>query len=107
MKHALVVDDSSFIRKIAKQILEGMNFEVSEAKDGAQALEKRPRGRKARRAGSAGSVGQDAHVRPGERDPAMDAKLVPGMGHAEEGWTDGDRQHAAEACRSRSAGSTR
>ncbi len=39
MKHALVVDDSSFIRKIAKQILEGMNFEVSEAKDGAQALE--------------------------------------------------------------------
>jgi two-component system, chemotaxis family, chemotaxis protein CheY len=40
MKHALVVDDSSFIRKIAKQILEGMNFEVSEAKDGAQALER-------------------------------------------------------------------
>ena len=39
MKQALVVDDSAFIRKIAKQILEGMDFEVSEAKDGAQALE--------------------------------------------------------------------
>ena len=39
MKQALVVDDSAFIRKIAKQILEGMEFEVSEAKDGAQALE--------------------------------------------------------------------
>ena len=39
MKQALVVDDSAFIRKIAKQILEGMEFEVAEAKDGAQALE--------------------------------------------------------------------
>lgn len=39
MKTALVVDDSSFIRKIARQILEGMDFEVSEAKDGAQALD--------------------------------------------------------------------
>jgi two-component system, chemotaxis family, chemotaxis protein CheY len=39
MKQALVVDDSSFIRKIAKQILEGLEFEVTEAKDGAQALE--------------------------------------------------------------------
>lgn len=39
MKQALVVDDSAFIRKIAKQILEGMEFEVTEAKDGAQALE--------------------------------------------------------------------
>jgi two-component system chemotaxis response regulator CheY len=39
MRQALVVDDSSFIRKIAKQILESMDFEVAEAKDGAQALE--------------------------------------------------------------------
>jgi two-component system chemotaxis response regulator CheY len=39
MKKALVVDDSSFIRKIARQILENMDFEVTEAKDGAQALE--------------------------------------------------------------------
>jgi two-component system chemotaxis response regulator CheY len=39
MKKALVVDDSAFIRKIAKQILDGMGFVVTEAKDGAQALE--------------------------------------------------------------------
>lgn len=39
MKTALVVDDSAFIRKIAKQILENMGFQVSEAKDGAHALE--------------------------------------------------------------------
>jgi two-component system chemotaxis response regulator CheY len=39
MKKALVVDDSSFIRKIARQILENMGFEVAEAKDGAHALE--------------------------------------------------------------------
>ena len=39
MKQALVVDDSAFIRKIAKQILEGLGFQVSEAKDGSQALE--------------------------------------------------------------------
>jgi len=38
MKRALVVDDSSFIRKIARQILESMDFEVEEARDGAQAL---------------------------------------------------------------------
>lgn len=39
MKTALVVDDSAFIRKIAKQILDNMGFQVSEAKDGAHALE--------------------------------------------------------------------
>lgn len=39
MKKALVVDDSSFIRKIARQILENMGFEVKEGKDGAHALE--------------------------------------------------------------------
>lgn len=38
MKTALVVDDSSFIRKIARQILVNMDFEVSEAADGAEAL---------------------------------------------------------------------
>ncbi len=32
------MDDSACIRKIAKQILEGFDFEVTEAKDGAQAL---------------------------------------------------------------------
>jgi two-component system chemotaxis response regulator CheY len=39
MKTALVVDDSAFIRKIAKQILDNMGFQVTEAKDGAHALE--------------------------------------------------------------------
>lgn len=40
MKTALVVDDSAFIRKIARQILDGMGFEVAEAQDGEDALTK-------------------------------------------------------------------
>ena len=39
MKTCLVVDDSSVIRKVARRILEGMNFKISEAEDGQQALE--------------------------------------------------------------------
>ena len=39
MKKARVVDDSAFIRKIAKQILDNIGFEVAEARDGAHALE--------------------------------------------------------------------
>ena len=39
MKTCLVVDDSSVIRKIASRILEGMNFRILEAEDGAKALE--------------------------------------------------------------------
>jgi len=39
MKHCLLVDDSSVIRKVARRILEDLEFEVSEAEDGAQALE--------------------------------------------------------------------
>jgi two-component system chemotaxis response regulator CheY len=35
----MIVDDSSVIRKVARRILEGLNFEVSEAEDGEQALE--------------------------------------------------------------------
>lgn len=38
MKHCLVVDDSAVIRKVARRILEGMSFRVSEAEDGRQAL---------------------------------------------------------------------
>ena len=38
MKTCLVVDDSSVIRKVARRILEGMEFEISEAEDGEQAL---------------------------------------------------------------------
>jgi two-component system chemotaxis response regulator CheY len=38
MKTCLVVDDSSVIRKVARRILEGMQFEIMEAGDGAEAL---------------------------------------------------------------------
>jgi two-component system chemotaxis response regulator CheY len=34
-----VVDDSSVIRKIARRILENLEFEVTEAEDGSQALQ--------------------------------------------------------------------
>jgi two-component system chemotaxis response regulator CheY len=40
MKTCLVVDDSSVIRKVARRILEGMKFEITEAADGAEALGK-------------------------------------------------------------------
>ncbi len=39
MKNCLVVDDSRVIRKVARRILEGMEFDCDEAADGAQALE--------------------------------------------------------------------
>jgi two-component system chemotaxis response regulator CheY len=39
MKQALVVDDSPVIRKIARQMLERMNFNVREAEDGAAAVQ--------------------------------------------------------------------
>ena len=38
MPTCLVVDDSSIVRKIARRILEGLNFEVVEAEDGVDAL---------------------------------------------------------------------
>ena len=38
MKSCLVVDDSSVIRKVARRILEGLDFEITEAEDGEQAL---------------------------------------------------------------------
>src|SRR2546430_5554057 len=37
MKACLVVDDSSVIRKVARRILEGLEFEIAEAEDGEQA----------------------------------------------------------------------
>lgn len=40
MKIFLIVDDSPVIRKVARRILEGMNFVVCEAEDGVDALEK-------------------------------------------------------------------
>jgi two-component system, chemotaxis family, chemotaxis protein CheY len=39
MKTCLVVDDSSVIRKVARRILEGLDFQIVEAEDGEQALE--------------------------------------------------------------------
>jgi two-component system chemotaxis response regulator CheY len=39
MKHCLVVDDSSVIRKVARRILEDLAFNVDEAEDGSEALE--------------------------------------------------------------------
>ncbi|RIK98649.1 MAG: two-component system response regulator [Proteobacteria bacterium] len=38
MKTCLIVDDSSVIRKVARRILEGLDFEILEAEDGAKAL---------------------------------------------------------------------
>jgi two-component system chemotaxis response regulator CheY len=39
MKTCLVVDDSSVIRKVARRILERLEFQIVEAEDGEQALE--------------------------------------------------------------------
>lgn len=39
MKTCLVVDDSKVIRKVARHILETLNFDVSEAADGKEALD--------------------------------------------------------------------
>jgi two-component system, chemotaxis family, chemotaxis protein CheY len=38
-KICLVVDDSAVIRKVARRILEGMQFDVVEAEDGSRALD--------------------------------------------------------------------
>jgi two-component system chemotaxis response regulator CheY len=38
MKTCLVVDDSSVIRKVARRILEGLEFQIIEAEDGEQAI---------------------------------------------------------------------
>jgi len=39
MRHCLVVDDSSVIRKVARRILEDFDFSVAEAEDGGVALD--------------------------------------------------------------------
>lgn len=39
MKTCLVVDDSTVIRKVARRILEELQFSISEAADGKQALD--------------------------------------------------------------------
>ena len=44
MRTCLVVDDSSVIRKVARRILEGLDFQILEAEDGQKALEVCKRG---------------------------------------------------------------
>jgi two-component system, chemotaxis family, chemotaxis protein CheY len=44
MRTCLVVDDSSVVRKIARQILESLDFQIVEAEDGEKALEACKRG---------------------------------------------------------------
>jgi two-component system chemotaxis response regulator CheY len=44
MRTCLVVDDSTVVRKIARRILEEMDFEIVEAEDGGKALEACKRG---------------------------------------------------------------
>jgi two-component system, chemotaxis family, chemotaxis protein CheY len=39
MKTCLVVDDSSVIRKVARRILEGLEFEIAEAENGEEAID--------------------------------------------------------------------
>jgi two-component system chemotaxis response regulator CheY len=39
MKHCLVVDDSRVVRKVARRILEELQFSIGEAEDGALALD--------------------------------------------------------------------
>ncbi len=39
MKTCLVVDDSAVIRKVARRILESLQFQIREAEDGSQALD--------------------------------------------------------------------
>jgi two-component system, chemotaxis family, chemotaxis protein CheY len=39
MKKCLVVDDSSVIRKVARRILEGLEFQILEAENGEEAIE--------------------------------------------------------------------
>ena len=39
MKTCLIVDDSSVIRKVARRILEGLDFQIMEAENGEEAIE--------------------------------------------------------------------
>jgi two-component system chemotaxis response regulator CheY len=39
MKQCLIVDDSSVVRKVARRIMEELDFSVAEAEEGAQALD--------------------------------------------------------------------
>jgi two-component system chemotaxis response regulator CheY len=39
MKTCMIVDDSSVIRKVARRILEGLDFQITEAENGEEAIE--------------------------------------------------------------------
>lgn len=39
MRACLIVDDSNIVRKVARRILEGLDFEIVEADDGSRALD--------------------------------------------------------------------
>jgi two-component system chemotaxis response regulator CheY len=39
VKQCLIIDDSRVVRKVARRILEGMNFRIEEASNGSEALE--------------------------------------------------------------------
>jgi two-component system chemotaxis response regulator CheY len=39
MKTCMIVDDSSVIRKVARRILEGLEFQITEAENGEEAIE--------------------------------------------------------------------
>jgi two-component system, chemotaxis family, chemotaxis protein CheY len=39
MKTFLVIEDSSVIRKVARRILDGLEFEIAEAENGEEAVE--------------------------------------------------------------------
>lgn len=39
MKHCLVVDDSEIVRKVARNLIESLNFKVDEASSGQETLE--------------------------------------------------------------------
>jgi two-component system, chemotaxis family, chemotaxis protein CheY len=40
MKSCLIVDDSSVVRKVARRLLEDMDYVVEEAEDGPEAFDK-------------------------------------------------------------------
>lgn len=40
MRTCLIVDDSSVVRKVARRILEGLDYVVDEAEDGQEAIDK-------------------------------------------------------------------
>ena len=44
MKQCLIVDDSRVVRKVARRILEGMNFTIEEVSNGVEALDSVRRG---------------------------------------------------------------